>query len=108
MPLPRTSPVETRGKRGTLDQFQDERRRTASVLDTENRHDVRVMQRREHPGLALEPRAPVGVACKQRRQDLDRDIAPQARVARAKHLAHSAVAQRSHDLVGTDAGAGGE
>ena len=41
------------------------------------------------------------------RQDLDRDLAPEPRVARAVHLAHAAGAERRDDLVGAEARAGG-
>ena len=41
-------------------------------------------------------------------QDLDRDVAIQLRVARAKDLAHAAFADRRSDLVDAEAGAGSE
>jgi hypothetical protein len=36
---------------------------------------------------------------------LQRNVAPEPRVVRAKHLAHAAGAQGAADLVGTEAGA---
>ena len=41
-------------------------------------------------------------------QDLERDGAIQASVARAIDLAHAAGAERGEDFVGTEAGAGGQ
>ena len=40
-------------------------------------------------------------------QDLDRDVAVEARVARAVDLAHAAGAEGGEDLVGAEAGSGG-
>ena len=42
------------------------------------------------------------------RQHLDRDLASEPRVAGAIHLAHAAGAERGDDLVGAEAGTGGE
>ena len=52
--------------------------------------DVRVIQRREHLRLALEPREPVRIGRERLGQHLDRDVAVQPRVARAIDLAHPA------------------
>ena len=41
-------------------------------------------------------------------QHLDRDVAAEAGVAGAVHLAHAAGAERTTDLVGAETGAGGE
>jgi hypothetical protein len=41
-------------------------------------------------------------------KDLDRNIAPQSRVARPVHLAHAARAQRRDDLIWTECGTGFE
>ena len=55
--------------------------------------DVRVVQRSRSPGLALEPCAELGVAGQCPAQDLHRDAAIQARVARPIHLAHATRAE---------------
>jgi hypothetical protein len=51
------------------------------------RGDVRVIERGEHLLFALEPRHAVGVGRPRFRQDLDRHLAPEPRVARAIDLA---------------------
>ena len=49
-----------------------------------------MIERGEHARLALEARQPIGVAGEAPRQDLDRDVAAELRVARAIDLAHAA------------------
>ena len=69
--------------------------RTPSALfNAVNGADVRVIQRGEHPRLALEARAPVGLRRERRRQDFDRHLAPKRLVVRAVDLAHSANAEQ--------------
>jgi hypothetical protein len=46
--------------------------------------------------------------CDRRRQDLERDLAPQALVPRPVHLAHSSRPEEREDLVGTEPCAGSE
>ena len=58
--------------------------------------------------LALEAREALGVLRERGGQRLDRDVAPEPRVAGAIHLAHAARAERRDDLVGAEAGAGGQ
>src|SRR5262245_54725536 len=65
-----------------------------------------MIQRGEDVGFAREPRAPIGVPGEQRRQDFQRDLALQLRVARAIDLAHPARAEGSENLVGTKVSAG--
>ena len=67
-----------------------------------NRADVRVIQGRQHTGLALEARQPLGMVGKRAREDLDGHVAPELRVARAVHLAHAAGADARLDLIGTE------
>ncbi len=49
-----------------------------------------MIQRREELRLALEARQPIGIAGEEVGQDLERDVAPEPRVAGAKHLSHAA------------------
>ena len=49
-----------------------------------------MIERREHPRLALETRQALGIAREDTWEDLDRDIASQFRIARAIHFAHAA------------------
>jgi hypothetical protein len=58
-----------------------------------------MVQRREDACLTIEPRESRRVRSEARRQDLDRDIAPQRDVAGAEYLAHAAGAERRHNLV---------
>ena len=89
-----------------LDEFHHERGDAVAVLQPVDRADVRMIERGEHRGLALETRATVGVVGERTRQEFDRDLAIQRRVPRAVHLAHAALADRRNDLVDAETGAG--
>ena len=66
------------------------------------------MRKRRHGArLAFESGAPFGVGGDVGRQDLDGDVAAEARVARAIDFAHSPRAERTDDFVRTETGAGG-
>ena len=54
--------------------------------------DVRMVQRRERLRFAREPGEPVGIAGERVRQDFQRDVAIELRIARAIHLPHAACA----------------
>ena len=56
----------------------------------------------------VKPRQPVGIVREGVRENLERDIAIQLRIARAKDLAHAAFADRRGDVVGAKARAGGK
>ena len=58
-----------------------------------------MVQRGEHSRLALEARKPIRIARHCARQDLDRDVAPELRVARAVHLAHAARAEQRLQMI---------
>ena len=60
-----------------------------------------MIQRSQQPRLALEAREPLAVGRERVGQDLDRDVAPEPRVARAIDLAHAAGTQERDDLVHT-------
>jgi hypothetical protein len=64
--------------------------------------NVRMIQRGERLRFASEARHALRVVRKRLRQDLDRDIPIELRVARAIHLAHTAGADRAGDLVRAD------
>ena len=82
------------GERLAFDQLQHETAHAVRLFEAVDRADVRMIQRREHPRLALEARAPFRVGRERRRQDLDRDLAPELVVVRAVHLAHAAGAEQ--------------
>ncbi len=96
------------GERLSFDQLQDQELRAVLILEPVDRGDVWVVERREHPRLALEPRQPVAVLEEEVRQGLDRDVPVQVSVPRAIDLAHAAPAERGDDLVRADAGSGRE
>ena len=56
--------------------------------------------------FALEARAAIRIAGNAGRQDLDRDVAIEPRVARAVDLAHAAGADRGDHLIRPESGAG--
>ena len=68
--------------------------------------DVGMVQRRQRLRFPGEPGEPVRVAGERIRQDFQRDIAIQLRIARPIHLAHAAFANEGSDFVGADAAAG--
>src|SRR5262245_28085846 len=68
----------------------------------EHRDDVRMRQRRDDFGFALEPRAAIRIVRESGWQYLDRDVAIESRVARAIDLAHPAFAELGHHVVRTD------
>ena len=68
--------------------------------------NLRVVERREHVRFARKPCHPVGIAFKDLRENLQRDVAIQGRVTGTVYLAHAACADRGNDLVHADASAG--
>ena len=65
-----------------------------------------MIQRGEHVRLALEARHALGIVAEPVRDDLDRHVATELRVARAIDLAHAPGADKREDLVGAKASAG--
>ena len=61
--------------------------------------DIRVIERRNRLRLTLEPGDPLGVGEERLRQNLQRDIASEPRVAGAVDVAHLARATEADDLV---------
>ena len=77
----------------------------AGVVDGD---DVRVVEDAYGAGLLLEAADPVGVRGDLAVQDLEGDLAGEAQVLGPVHLAHAALAEEGHDLVGSHARAGCE
>ena len=69
------------------------------LADVVERADVRIVQRGDGLRLALDAGAPAGVGAAVCQEDLDRDRAVEARVARPVHLAHAACADGGLDLI---------
>ncbi len=79
-----------------VDELHRQERRAVRLVDAVDPGDVRVVQRREQLGLALEARQPLGVAGERLGQDLDRDVAVERRVDRLPDDPHPTLA----DLLG--------
>ena len=89
-----------------LDEFHHEGVHATGLLESVDRGDVRMIQRRERLRLAFEARQAVGVRGERVRQDLDRDLAAKCRVRCAIHLPHTAFTDLSGDFVGAESRAG--
>ena len=76
--------------------------------DVEDRQQIRMVHRSGGARLLLEATQAVGVLGEHRRQDLDGDLARDARIAGAVDLPHPARPERCDDFVMTNAGAGGK
>ena len=94
------------GQRWPIHQFEDERERAARFLESVDLRDVRMTQGGQEFGFALEPGQAIRIGGEGFRQDLDRDIALQTRVACLVHLAHSPCADGGEDVVWADTRAG--
>jgi len=69
---------------------------------------VRMVERREDVGLALEPGEALGVAGEGIGEQLEGDVAPELGIPRAIHLTHPTRAEQADDLVRTESGAGSQ
>ena len=63
---------------------------TVCILEAVDRRDVRVVERRQQLGFALESGQVIGIGRQRGRQGLQRHVAIELRIARAIHLAHAA------------------
>jgi hypothetical protein len=86
--------------------LDDEKREALVFADVVERADVRVLERRDQPRLALEALAELRVGGERRRQDLQGDDAIETRVVGSIDLAHSALPERREDLIGAEAASG--
>jgi recombinational DNA repair ATPase RecF len=77
----------------------DQPRHSVDLFTSVDGRDVGTVHRRKHARLALEA---VAIRRERRRQELDRDITVEAAVARPEDFAHSALAQRTDDLVAAE------
>ena len=67
-----------------------------------------MVQRGGRPRFLLEALQPLGVGDQAGRQDLDRDVATEPRVARPIDFAHAARAKERDDLISAESSAGRE
>ena len=98
-------PRDARGERLALEELHDEIVGPVLVPDVVECADVRVLERGDRLGLALEAGLQLGIGVG---QDLDRDGPIEAGVVRAVDLAESAGADQRHDLVGPEPESGAE
>ena len=96
-------PVHPLAKRLADEQLGDDPGGAVVHADVVDRDDIRVIQAARRASFLFEPALAIGIARECRRQDLDRDLALQLRVARAIDLAHAADAEASEDLESADA-----
>ena len=87
-----------------IDELEREERDAASFFDRMNRDDVRVIERRGRPCLAIEPFAAVRIACQLASQDLERDSALQPGIVGEVDLSHPAFANELNDPVVPEGG----
>ena len=101
---------DTLGQRRTFDEFQHERfdrelgAGRPSLLQSVDRRDVGMIQRRENHRLALEPGEPLHVDGQRGGKDFQRDVAIEPRVACSVHLTHPTGAKDGRDFVGSEPG----
>jgi hypothetical protein len=90
------------------DQLHDERHVTAGaarrVLEAVDLGDVGMIQGGQRPRLALEAGETLDIHRERAGENLQRHVAPEPRIPRAIHLAHSAGADRGDDLVRAETG----
>jgi hypothetical protein len=89
-------------ERDAVDELQDQGMRIAGLLQPIDGGDVRMVQRGEHLGLALEAAQAVRIEGEQLGQHLQRDITIQPGIARAIDLAHAADANGHDDFILTE------
>ena len=70
--------------------------------------DVRMVQRGEYLGFALEAGQPIGIARERSGRTFSATSRFSLRIAGAIHFAHAAGPERREDLVGAEACAGGQ
>ena len=86
-------------QRASIDQLHRQEADAVRFLGRVDGDDVRMIERRDRARFAIEAFEAAGLVGDIRRQDLQRDIAPKPRIARAIDLAHSAGAERGDDFV---------
>src|SRR5262249_27417524 len=86
----------------TPNQLHHERPDVVGLFQAVDVGDVRVIQRGESLGFALEAGHPVHVRRKRLGQELDRDVPVEACVARLVHFAHPACSERAENLVSAE------
>ena len=94
---------QTIGERRTLDQLQHKQVHAVELLDAVNGRDVRMIQRREYPGLAFEAGKPLRVVRERMGKHFEGDLASELPIACVVHLPHSSAAERADHVEAADA-----
>ena len=92
----------------TFDQLHHERTNAARLFETVDAADVGMVQRGEDLCFTLEACEAIGIERERVRDDFQRDVATELRVARAIDLAHGAGPERRQDFVRAEACASGQ
>ena len=87
-----------------LHQFHDDEGHAGLVADVMDGQDVGMVQGGSGLGFLLETTQTIAIVAEIGWEDLDRDRAIEASVARAVDLAHSACRERAEDLIRTERG----
>ena len=96
---------EQRAERRAFEQFVDDVRRTIVLARVVNDDDVRMVQRPRGASFLLETTEPIRIGRKRRRENLDGDVAAEAFVLGAIHLAHAAFPERGEHFIATETSA---
>ena len=91
-----------------LDELEHEKPHAVLLVETVDRGDVGMVDRRQRPSLPRETGQVLGVPRQGVGEDLDRHLAFELAVPRPIDLAHPARAERRDDLVGAQPEAGRE
>ena len=89
-------------QRWAFDEFEHDAARARRLFKPVHGGDVGMIQGREHFGFALKTRQAIGIVRESGWQNLDGDVALQACVTRAIHLAHAAGAEHRVDFIRTE------
>ncbi len=100
--------AEAIGERLALEIFHDQEVHAVLRADVVQRADVGMIQRRNRAGLALHALFQFGVGGKMIGENLDGDVASEAGVAGAVHLAHSTRTEGRLNFVGAELAARGQ
>ena len=99
------SVFEPIGERRSVDELEHEGLHVVRLFEAVNRGDVRMVERREQLRFTLEAGEAIGIENEGVRQDFQRHVTVERRVACAIDLAHSASANGRNDFIRAEAGA---
>ena len=94
-----TAALEHGPQRDPVDVLRGEELHPGGVADVVDRQNVRVVERRDRAGFALESQQPFLVAERARREHFQRELAAQADVLGQIHLRHAAGSERRQHTV---------